>query len=125
VWLACGLPVASPDAHPRPRGLRLLLAALAGLVLAFGGACGVGPTDLSLLAVSAHQTVSPDDARGHVPVPAATEVAQPTRRRLVRRAGSLRRRLVARLRRSGATWSAGVVLRRGPPPLRGPPALVS
>jgi hypothetical protein len=103
----------------------VVLAALAGLVLTFGGTCGVGPTSLSLLAVSGTQSPTPDDARGQVPVPAATEVAHPSRRRVVRRAGGrIGRALVGRVRRVGGTWITGVVSRRGPPPLRGPPALV-
>ena len=104
----------------------MVMAALAGLVLVFGGTCGVGPTSLSLLAVSGTQNPSPDDARGQVPVPAAAEVAQPTRRRVVHRAGGRRGRLLAgRVRRAAGAWAVGVVSRRGPPPLRGPPALAA
>jgi len=103
-----------------------VMAAFAGLVLTFGGTCGVGPTSLSLLAVSGTQTPSPDDARGQVPVPAAAEVAHPERRRVMHRLAVRRGRLVARrVRRSAAAWVAGVVSRRGPPPLRGPPALAA
>ncbi|HEU5151885.1 MAG TPA: hypothetical protein VFU19_15415 [Iamia sp.] len=118
--------MASPDASPRPRGLGLVVAAIAGLVLTFGGLCGVGPTSLSLLAVSGTQTPTPDDARSQVPVPTAAEVAEPARRRVVVRSG-LRggRALVGRARRAVGTWAAGVVARRGPPPLRGPPLLVA
>jgi hypothetical protein len=102
----------------------MAMAALAGLVLTFGGTCGVGPTSLSLLAVSGTQTPSPDDARGQVPVPAAAEVAHPERRRVIHRLAGRRGRPVAgRVRRSVETWAAGAVSRRGPPPLRGPPAL--
>jgi hypothetical protein len=102
----------------------VLMAALAGLVLVFGGTCGVGPTSLSVLAVSGTQTPSPDDARGQVPVPAAAEVADPARRRVVRRAGGRGGRLLAgRVRRAAGAWAVGIVSRRGPPPLRGPPAL--
>jgi hypothetical protein len=103
-----------------------VLAALAGLVLTFGGTCGVGPTSLSLLAVSGTSTPTPDDARGQVPVPAAAEVAQPARRRVVTRAAVRARRGAARwVRRVLGTWGAGIVARQGPPPLRGPPALVA
>jgi hypothetical protein len=101
------------------------LAALAGLVLTFGGTCGVGPTSLPLLAVSGPQTPSPDDARGQVPVPAAAEVAHPSRRRVVHRAGSgIGRVLADPVRRVVGAWVAGIVSRRAPPPLRGPPVLV-
>ena len=103
-----------------------MLAVFAGLVLTFGGACGVGPTSLSLLAVSGTQNPAPDDARGHVPVPAAAEVAQPARRQVVVRAGVGRRRVLAgRVRRAVGAWAVGVVSRRAPPPLRGPPAFVA
>lgn len=100
-----------------------MMAALAGLALTFGGACGAGPTDLSLLAVSGTQSPVPDDARGQVPVPAAAEVAEPARRRVLRAGGRV---ATARrtARRAVSTWAAGVVARRGPPPLRGPPAPV-
>jgi len=103
-----------------------VLAALAGLVLSFGGTCGVGPTSLSLLAVSGTQTPSPDDARGQVPVPTAAEVAQPARRRIVARTGVRSGRVRAgRVRQTVGAWILGVVSRRAPPPLRGPPALVA
>ena len=102
----------------------MAMAALAGLVLIFGGTCGVGPTSLSLLAVSGTPTPSPDDARGHVPVPVTTEVAQPERRRIAHRSAVRGGRvLVGRVRRAVGGWALGVVSRRGPPPLRGPPAL--
>jgi hypothetical protein len=117
--------VVSPDAPSRPRGLRIALAALAGLVLVFGGTCGVGPTSLSLLAVSGTQTPVTDDARGHVPVPVAAEVAQPARRRVVRRATGRLGRRVAAIRRGRGVRRLGVVGRRGPPPLRGPPLPVA
>ncbi|HEX7132431.1 MAG TPA: hypothetical protein VF228_07640 [Iamia sp.] len=103
----------------------MVLAALAGLVLTFGGTCGVGPTSLSLLAVSGPQTPSPDDARGQVPVPAAAEVAHPSRRRVVHRGGGRFGRVLAgSVRRVVGGWVAGIVSGRAPPPLRGPPALV-
>ena len=103
-----------------------MLAALAGLVLTFGGTCGVGPTSLSLLAVSGTQTPAPDDGRAQLPVPTAAEVAQPARRRVVVRTGVRRGRVLAgRVRRAVGSWAVGVVSRRGPPPLRGPPALVA
>ena len=104
----------------------MLLAALAGLVLAFGGMCGVGPTDLSLLAVTARQAPSPDDARNHVPVPAVAEVAQPAGRRVLRR--RVRRiagRVVRAIGRVAVARPVTAVGRRAPPPLRGPPALVA
>jgi hypothetical protein len=100
-------------------------AALAGLVLTLGGTCGVGPTDLPLLAVSGTQSPVPDDARGQVPVPAAAEVAEPTRRRVLHRAGSRLAGARHAVRRAVSTWAIGVVTRRGPPPLRGPPAPVA
>lgn len=103
----------------------MLLAALAGLVLAFGGTCGVGPTDLSLLAVSAPQAPSPDDARTHVPVPVAAEVALPAGRRIVRRRfGRTVDRIVGAVGRVLGARPGRAVGRRAPP-LRGPPALVA
>jgi hypothetical protein len=100
------------------------MAALVGLALTFGGACGVGPTDLSLLAVSGTQSTTPDDTRGQVPVPAAAEVAEPARRRVLRRLDTRPGAMRRMIRRAASTWVAGVVTRRGPPPLRGPPAPV-
>ncbi|QYG95095.1 hypothetical protein HC251_23470 [Iamia sp. SCSIO 61187] len=101
------------------------LAALTGLVLAVGGMCGAGPTDLSLLAVSARQAPSPDDARTHVPVPVAAEVALPAGRRLVRRRiGRTVGRFVGAVGRVIAARPGRTVGRRAPP-LRGPPALVA
>ena len=102
-----------------------MLAALAGLLLTFGGTCGVGPTSLSLLAVSGTQPAMPDDARGQVPAPTVADVAEPAHRRIVRRAGARLGRIRDRVRRTRSTWIVGVVSRRGPPPLRGPPALVA
>lgn len=102
-----------------------MLAALVGLVLTFGGTCGAGPTSLSRLAVSGPQTLTPDDARGQVLAPETTEVAQPARRRVVRRVGGrIGRDLVRAVRRVVGSWAVGAAAGRAPPPLRGPPALV-
>ncbi len=89
----------------------------------FGGACGVGPTSLSLLAVAGTPASVVDDARGHAPVPVAAESTAPARR-VVRRGvtGRAGRRAV-RAGRTVVAVIAAVTTWRGPPPRRGPPLL--
>ena len=99
--------------------------AAAAAIGVVGGMCGVGPTDLSLLAVSARQAPTPDDARSHVPVPAAAEVALPAGRRIVRRrVGRAVGRIVGAVGRVIGARPGRTVGRRAPP-LRGPPALAA
>lgn len=113
------------DPLSRPRGVRLVASVALGLLLAFGGTCGAGPTSLSLLAVSSPQVPTPDDARGQVPVPAATEVAEPARRVVRRRLVGVGRAAPARFRARFRGTVVSVLAHLRAPPLRGPPALAA
>lgn len=114
-----------PPATPhRARAREVVGALVTGLVLVFGGTCGVGPTSLALAAVSANHLPVPDDARSQAPALAAAEPAAPTRRIVRRRVGRLARRLVTLVPRAAASVVASVRTPRAPPPLRGPPLLL-
>lgn len=113
-----------PVTTPRARAREVAGAVVAGVILVFGGTCGVGPTSLSRLAVSANQTSVPDDTRAQAPALVAAEPASPVRRVVRRRLRPLARRLLSPLTAPLSHVVATVRSPRAPPPLRGPPLLL-